>query len=136
MDFCLRGGYGHPSSAYSLTEILSVLYYNVMKYDVKRPDWDGRDRFVLSNNHAAVMLFPILRDIGFISEEEYGTIMQSGSIRTNHTNRKFAGMEFTGGALGIGLGVAVGMAKAAKMEGKDHLIFCVVGDAECCEGSI
>lgn len=136
MDFCLAGGYGHPSSAYSLAEILSVLYYNVLRYDVSNPDWDGRDRLILSNNHASIMLFPILKDVGFISDDEYHTIMQPGSERTNHTNRKFPGMEFTGGALGIGLGVAAGIAKAAQMDEKDFLTFCIIGDAECSEGSI
>lgn len=136
LDFCIAGGYGHPSSAYALTEILSVLYYNVLRYDIHNPNWPDRDRFILSNNHASIMLFPMFNDIGFISDEEYKTIMKEGSERTSHTNCKFAGMEFTGGALGIGLGIAVGIAKAAQMDKKEYMVFCVVGDAECCEGSV
>lgn len=136
LDFCLAGGYGHPSSAYSLSEILAVLYYNVMRYDVSAPGWDDRDRFIMSNNHASIMLFPYLHDIGFITDDEYKMIMRPGSNRTYHTNINLAGMEFTGGALGIGLGVAVGIAKAAQLYKKDYLTFCVVGDCECAEGSI
>lgn len=136
MDFCLRAGYGHPSSAYSLAEIFCFLYDSVLRYDVDNPDWENRDRLVVSNNHASVMLFPILHEIGFISDKDYDTIMTPGSARSNHTNCRFPGMEFTGGALGIGLGVAAGIAKAGQMSGKDYLTVCIVGDAECCEGNI
>lgn len=136
MDICLRAGYGHPSSAYALAEIFCFLYGNILRYDVNNPGWEDRDRLVISNNHASVMLFPILHDVGFISDEEYQTIMTPGSPRSNHTNCHLPGMDFTGGALGVGLGIAAGIAKAGQMSGKDYLTVCVVGDAECCEGNI
>lgn len=138
LDFCLAAGFGHPSSAYSLSEILAVLYYNVLRYNkfTSHPDMNNRDRLIISNNHASIMTFPYLHDIGFITDDEYKTIMQAGTKRVNYTNAKFAGMEFISGSLGIGLGVAVGIAKAAQLNNKDHLTFCIVGDCECAEGSI
>lgn len=136
MDLCLRSGYGHPSSAYSISELLFCLYYHIMRFDVNNPYSDNRDRLIISNNHASIMAMPYLMDLGFISPEDYQTIMVSGSVRTNHTNRFFPGMDFTGGALGIGLGISVGIAKAAQLNHDDYLTFCIVGDAESCEGSI
>ncbi len=136
LKLCINGGYGHPSSAFSCAEIVAELYYEVMRFHPDDPDWEGRDRFLMSKNHASVMLYPILNDLGFIPDDEYDGIMSQGSERTYHTNIKFAGMDFTGGALGIGIGMAAGYAMAAKLRRADWLTFCVVGDAECCEGSV
>lgn len=136
LELVVRAGHGHPTSAFSCAEIVATLYYNVMHYRVDEPDWADRDRFIMSKNHASIMLYPILNDLGFILNEEYKTIMMEGSSRTYHTNIDFPGMEFTGGALGIGLGFAAGIAHAALLERREFLTFCLVGDAECCEGSI
>lgn len=136
LDLCVKAGYGHPSSAYSLSEILAVLYYEFLRFDLMNTHWEMRDRLIISNNHASVMLFPILHDLGFISDDEYSSIMNLGSERTSHTNIRFPGMEFTGGSLGIGLGVAAGIAMASKLDNLNFLTVCIVGDAECCEGSI
>lgn len=136
LEMCLRGGYGHPTSAFSCAEIVTVLYYDVMNYDITNPDWKKRDRFIMSKNHGSVILMPILNDIGYMTDEEFYSVMRIGSKRTSHTNIKFPGMDFTGGSLGIGLGVATGVAKAAKMNKESYLTFCILGDAEMYEGSI
>lgn len=136
LELCMRAGHGHPSSAFSCAEIAVALYYEVMRYRVDEPYWPDRDRLIMSKNHASIILMPILNDLGFISDEEYETIMVEGSERTHHTNIKFPGMDFSGGSLGIGLGMACGMAKAAKLNSGKGLTFCILGDAECCEGAI
>ena len=136
LELCMKARHGHISSAFSCAEIVAVLYYEVMRYSVNDPYWSDRDHFIMSKNHASIILMPILNDIGFISDSDYKTVMSEGSERTHHTNINFPGMDFTGGALGIGLGMACGLAKAAKLKNNPCLTFCIVGDAECCEGSI
>lgn len=135
-ELCMRARHGHPSSAFSCAEIAVTLYYEIMRYSIENPDWEGRDRLIMSKNHASIVLYPILNDLGFISDEEYATIMVPGSERTYHTNIKYPAMEFSGGSLGIGLGMACGMAKALKLRDDKCVVFCIIGDAECCEGSI
>ena len=136
LTLCMEGGYGPISSAFSCADIVCTLYYEIMRLDPANPDWEERDRLILSKNHAGIIVMPVLRDLGFISAEEYGTILKIGSERTSHTDIRFPGMEFSGGALGIGLGVAAGIAYAAKTDRHDFLTFCILGDAECCEGSV
>lgn len=133
MDVCLKGGYGHPTSAYSCAEIAVSLYYEIMR--LGRGE-EKRDRFIMSKNHASPILFPILNDLGFMTDEEYECIMKEGSRITNHTNISHLGQDFSGGALGIGLGYAAGLAHGAKLNNEQYLVFCMIGDAECYEGSI
>lgn len=136
LELCVKAGHGHISSAFSCAEICGVLYYRIMRYRVNEPDWEERDRIIMSKNHASVMLFPIMNDVGIITDEEYQTIMCEGSRRTHHTDISLPGMDFSGGALGIGLGMAAGSALAAQIDKKSYITFCILGDAECCEGSI
>lgn len=133
LDVCLKGGYGHPTSAFSCAEIVVSLYYDLMKLDGGE---EKRDRFIMSKNHASPVLFPILNDLGFMTDEEYENIMQDGGRITNHTNVERYGEDFSGGALGIGLGFAAGLAHGAKMNNDRYLVFCLIGDAECYEGSV
>lgn len=136
LELCAKAGHGHPSSAFSCAEIVGILYYEIMRYRPDEPDWPDRDHFIMSKNHASVMMMPIMNDVGLISDADYETIMREGSTRTHHTNLHHPHMDFTGGALGIGLGVAAGIAKADQLNRREGLTFCVVGDAEECEGSI
>lgn len=125
-----------PKLRFSCAEIVGILYYEIMRYRLEEPDWPDRDHFIMSKNHASVMMMPIMNDVGLISDAEYATIMREGSTRTYHTNIHLPHMEFSGGALGIGLGVAAGIAKADQMNRREGLTFCIVGDAEECEGAI
>lgn len=136
LDICVKGGYGHPTSAYSCAEICVALYYRIMNYDIKNPNCKDRDRFIMSKNHASVIVHPILHDLGIMKDEEYNSIMQEGSIFTSHTNINHDGQDFSGGALGIGLGMAVGLALGAKLNRQSWYTFAVIGDAECYEGSM
>ena len=117
LEMCIRAGAGHVTSALSCAEIVSVLYYDVMRVDPGRPKWSPRDRFVMSKNHARVITYPILADLGFLSKEDIFSFLQDGSLFGAHTKMSIPGVDFAGGALGIGIGVAGGMAYGAKCRG-------------------
>lgn len=134
LQMCVNAGVGHVTSAFSCAEIVSVLYYEIMRIDPKNPGWQDRDRFVMSKNHGSVMTYPILQDLGFISEEE--VFLGNGSHLGIHTKLGINGVDFCGGSLGIGLGFACGLAYSAKLSKKGYLTFCIVGDGECYEGAV
>lgn len=135
-----RAGMGHLSSAFSCAEILTVLYYTVMRVDPNTPDLAARDRFIISKNHASVMQYPILADLGFFREEELEAFLAPapGQVHPfgSHAKLSIPGVDFAGGSLGIGLGAAAGIAYAAKFDQSPYLTFCLLGDGECGEGSV
>lgn len=140
LDMVVRAGMGHLSSAFSCAEILTVLYYDTMNVDAHDPDWAERDRLVISKNHASIMQYPILADLGFFDKAELETFLAPSIGKQcnlgSHAKLSIPGIDFAGGSLGIGLGVAAGIAYAAKLDGNTHLTFCLLGDGECCEGSV
>jgi len=127
---------GHTGGALSATDILSTLYYSIMKYDVNHPEWEDRDRFILSKGHSVEPYLVILADIGFFEQKELDTFSKFGTRLIGHPNNKVPGVEMNSGALGHGLSVGVGMAIAAKMDKKDYRVFVLMGDGELAEGSI
>lgn len=136
LDLCINAGAGHVTSALSCAEIVTYLYYYRMSIDPLHPDWAERDRFVMSKNHGSVITFPILCDLGYFSEEQMRTYLHNGSPFGRHTKLGVPGADFCGGSLGIGMGVACGMATAAKLDGAQWRVYALVGDGECCEGSV
>ena len=133
-EMCSRAGAGHVTSAFSIAEVVSVLYYEVMRIDPKNPAWEDRDRFVMSKNHASVITYPILQDLGFLDPN--ARFLENGSKIGIHSKPGVPGVDFAGGSLGIGIGFACGEAYRAKITGKDYRVYCVVGDGECYEGSV
>jgi transketolase len=127
---------GHTGGSLSNTDILTALYYRVMKIDPKRPQWEDRDRFIASKGHSVESLWCILADLGFFPKEELKTYSQFGTRLIGHPNNKVPGVEMNTGALGHGLSISVGMALAAKRDGKAYRVFCLMGDGEQAEGSI
>jgi transketolase len=137
LDLCLAAGSGHVSSMFSSVEILTALYYSgIMRYRSDDPDWENRDRFVMSKAHIAGILYVILADRGFFAEKELKKYMRGNTVIGSHVQREVPGCEITAGSLGNGLGISAGMAYAARMDGKKHGIFTLMGDAECQEGSV
>ena len=136
LEMCIKAGQGHVTSAFSSAEIVTALYYSIMNYKVENSKWDGRDRFIMSKNHGSVITYPILQDIGFIDKNTEIALMANGSVFGAHSKESVPGVEFSGGSLGIGLGVACGMAYAGKMKNLQSRYFTIVGDGECYEGSI
>jgi transketolase len=137
LDMCLRSG-GHIVSSFSCVDILVALYYgDVLKVDSKNPEWEDRDRFILSKGHGETALYAVLSDKGFFPAEWTETsYRQNDCCLGGHPDIKTPGIEVTTGALGHGLGLAAGISLAARMDGKSHLQFVLMGDAECTEGSV
>lgn len=137
LDTFEAGHAGHISSSFSCADIMTALFYgNILRYDARNPAWDGRDRFVLSKGHAGILYYSILADLGYFDKAELGRFAQEDGLLGVHVDRCVPGVEVSSGSLGCGLGVATGMALAAKLDMKNHLVFVVTGDGECYEGAI
>lgn len=130
-----RGGSSHIAAIFSMADILAVLYGKILEYNTKNLTWDSRDRFILSKGHAGAGLYATLAEVGFFSTDLLKTHYQNGSDLSGHVSHKVPGVEFSTGSLGHGLGVATGMALAAKIDGKNHRVFCLLSDGELDEGS-
>lgn len=127
----------HIAAALSAADILAVLYTNVMRVDPQDPDMPERDRFIMSKGHAGVAVYALLAEVGFFPVSELERYYTDGSVYSGHvSHRGVPGVEFSTGSLGHGAAVACGMAMAAKMAGRTHRVFTLVGDGECNEGSI
>lgn len=136
VDMAVRAKSGHVSTAFSQTELLVALYYGgILRYNPRDPKWSDRDRFIFSKGQGGIGLYPILADVGFFPLEELDIFAQRGSILGVHSEWNIPGIEAVTGSLGHGLPIATGIAQAAKNDGKGHLIFCFLGDAELYEGS-
>jgi transketolase len=127
---------GHPGGSFSMAEIMGVLFNNFLHYDPKNPLWEDRDRLVLSKGHASPGLFSNLAVAGYFDESEVETLRKFGSRLQGHPDLKCPGVEFCGGSLGIGLSFSIGVALAAKIDGKNHHIFTIIGDGESDEGQV
>lgn len=137
IDMCCKAGTGHVTSSFSCTEILVALYYGgILKFNPKEPEWQGRDRFILSKGQASVILYPILADLGFFPEDDLNSFCQADGKFGVHLQHDVPGVEVTAGTLGQGFGVATGMAMAAKMDKELFMTYALLGDGECYEGSI
>ena len=131
------GGRGHPGAALSLIEIVRVLYDDVLRYRADKPDWTERDRCILSKGHGCLALYAILADKGFFPVEELHRQCYPDAMLGGHPEaHKIPGVEASTGALGHGLPIGVGMALAARLQGRDSHVFVIMGDGEVNEGSV
>jgi transketolase len=132
-----RGGSSHVGAAFSMADILAVLYSGVMRHDPKQPRWPDRDRFILSKGHAGAAVYATLAEVGYFPIEILSQHYQDGSMLSGHVSHKgIPGVELSTGSLGHGLGVGAGMAKALKMAGSASRVFVLMSDGECDEGSV
>ena len=128
---------GHPGGSLSAADLFTYLYFEEMKVDPKNPEDENRDRFVLSKGHTAPGYYAALALKGFFPIEDLKTLRHVGSYLQGHPDKKHTpGVDMSSGSLGQGLSVAVGMALAAKMQGKDYRTYCLCGDGEIQEGQI
>lgn len=132
-----RGGSSHIGAAFSIADILAVLYGGgILRMDPQNPQWELRDRFILSKGHAGAAVYACLAEVGFFPTERLQTHYQDGSYLSGHISHKgVPGVELSTGSLGHGLGVGSGMAKALKLAQKDQRVFVLLSDGECDEGS-
>ena len=128
---------GHPGPALSITDIITTLYFKVMRIDPKKPKWEDRDRFILSKGHACPALYAVLAEKGYFDKKHLSTFRHAGSILQGHPDMKRTpGIDMTAGSLGHGLGAGIGMALAARIDGRSYQTFVLIGDGEMQEGLI
>jgi transketolase len=130
-------GSGHTGGSLSAADIATALYFYKMKYDAKKPDWKGRDNFILSKGHAAPLLYTVLAHAGFIEQAELCTLRKLGSRLQGHPDSKYVpGVEISTGSLGQGLSVANGIALAHKLDRVPNRVYALLGDGELQEGQV
>jgi len=132
-----KAGSGHPGSSLSTVDLLVALFYNKLRHNPQQPSWPERDRFVLSKGHGCPALYAVLAEMGYFSVDKLDTLRQFGSILQGHPCMKTTpGIEISGGSLGQGLSVGLGMSLAAKLDKKDYRTYVMLGDGEIEEGQV
>lgn len=130
-------GSGHPGGTLSILDVVTVLYFHTLNHRPDDPCWEGRDRVFWSAGHKAPALYVALARAGYFPMEEAVCLRQFGSKCQGHPNcLELAGVEMSSGSLGQGLGISVGAALAARLDGANHRIYCIMGDGEQQEGGI
>ena len=130
-------GAGHYTGTFSAAELFAALYYAQLRYRPGQPDWPDRDRFVLSKGHAAIGLYPVLADVGFFDPALLDNYTRLHSRFGDHPDmRKIPGIDFSSGSLGHGLSTTLGMALAARVQGRPYRSYVILGDGELCEGQV
>lgn len=139
IEMLAAAGSGHTAGPLDMADIFALLYFEVMKHDPKNPDWEDRDRLVLSNGHICPVLYATLAHAGYFDIEELVTLRKFGTRLQGHPHRTtLPGIETTSGPLGSGLSQAVGMALAERIDNpySSKYIYCLTGDGELNEGQI
>jgi transketolase len=130
-------GSGHPGGSLSAVEILTALYFKVLRHNSADPFWEDRDRFILSKGHAAPVLYSALCESGYMPVEELSTLRKIDSRLQGHPECTLTpGVEMSAGALGQGLSFGIGVALNGRMDKKDYNIYVLLGDGECDEGQV
>lgn len=136
-DMICRAGSGHIGGALSLVETVVTLYWRVLKIDPANPKWADRDRLILSKGHGGPVLYTALAYRGYFPKSMLSSLNADGTNLPSHVDRiRTPGIDMTAGSLGQGLSCACGMAMAARLDKKNHKVFCIVGDGECDEGQV
>ena len=136
VNMLTAAGSGHTGGSLSIVEILLALYYYKLKHDPRRPDWSGRDRFLLSKGHGVPALYAVLAGAGYFPKEKLRTLRKLGSPLQGHPQLGLPGIEISSGSLGQGLSIANGMALASRLDKLDIRIYCLLGDGETNEGQV
>ncbi|OGC76898.1 transketolase [candidate division WWE3 bacterium RIFOXYD1_FULL_39_9] len=137
IQMLLEAGSGHSAGSLGTADIFAALYFHVLNVDPKKPDWDDRDRFVLSNGHICPVWYATLSEKGFFPKKELWTLRKINSRLQGHPALNcLPGIENSSGSLGQGISQAVGMALAAKMDSKNYRVFVMTGDGELNEGQV
>jgi transketolase len=133
-----ESGSGHLGGSLGLADLFTTLYFSIISHDPAKPEWEDRDRVILSIGHVAPVLYATLAHAGYFPTEELATLRKLGSRLQGHPGRDHGlpGLELSAGSLGQGLSVAVGMALAARLVDKKHTVYSIHGDGELQEGSV
>jgi transketolase len=137
IEMICTAGAGHPGGSLSATDIVTALYFRLMRIDPQNPGWPDRDRFILSKGHACPVWYAALAERGYFDKKHLATLRRLGSILQGHPDmHKTPGVDMTVGSLGHGFSAGLGMALAGKLRKKDYHVWVVIGDGESQEGSI
>ena len=139
IEMLTEAGSGHTADPLGMADVFTLLYFGTLKHDPKNPDWEERDRVVLSNGHICPLLYATLAHAGYFEVEELLTLRKLGSRLQGHPHRgALPGIETSSGPLGSGLSQAVGMALAERMDNpySSKFFYCLTGDGELNEGQI
>ncbi len=131
-----KAGSGHPGGSLSSADIVSCLYFSVMRHNPQQPDWLQRDRFHMSKGHCCPLWYAVLAESGYFPEKELWTLRNLGSILQGHPDWRTPGVDVASGSLGQGLSVAMGMSLAARLDNASYRVYCLLGDGEVQEGQI
>jgi len=127
----VQAGSGHTAGPLSMTDILVAMYFNIIKHDSKNPDWEERDRLILSHGHTCPALYTVMAEAGYFPKTELETLRKFGSTLQGHPHREWLkGLETSSGPLGSGLSQAVGMALADRLNLGDKYFYCLLSDGE------
>lgn len=128
---------GHPGGSLSAVDMITALYFHVMRIDPQNPRWEDRDRFVLSKGHACPALYAALARRGFFDPKHLTTLRQYHSILQGHPDmNKTPGIDISSGSLGNGLAIGVGMAMSGRLHHQDYMTYVMLGDGEVQEGMV
>jgi transketolase len=137
IEMICTAGAGHPGGSLSATDVVTALYFRLMRIDPKNPGWPDRDRFILSKGHACPVWYAALAERGYFDKAHLATLRRLNSILQGHPDmHKTPGIDMTVGSLGHGMSAGLGMALSARLRQKDYHTWVVVGDGESQEGSI
>jgi len=139
IEMLTEAGSGHTAGPLGMADVFTLLYFGILKHDPKNPDWEERDRLLLSNGHICPVLYATLAHAGYFPMEELLTLRKLGSRLQGHPHRQsLPGLETSSGPLGSGLSQAVGMALAERMNNpySAKFMYCLTGDGELQEGQI
>ena len=128
-------GEGYIAQGLGIADCLAAIYFHELRHDPARPDWPDRDRFLLSTGHYSIAMYAVLAEAGYLSDDELPTYGLNGSALPMSTFDETVGVEIVGGSLGHGLGQAVGMALALRLDKSNARVFCEFSDGELDEGS-
>jgi transketolase len=129
-------GSGHPGGSLSSTDLVTALFFAVLRHNPKEPRWPDRDRFHMSKGHCCPLWYAVLAEAGYFPKKELLTLRKLGSMLQGHPDRRVAGVEVASGSLGQGLSVALGMSLAGRIDKKDYRVYVLMGDGETQEGNI
>ena len=132
-----RAQAGHPGGSLSEIDLIAALYSTSLRVRPDEPDWEDRDRFILSKGHASPGMYALLAEKGFIQHSDLHSYRVLGGVCQGHVDMKWCpGVDFSAGSLGMGLSFGMGCALAARIEGSERRAFVMLGDGEIQEGSI
>jgi transketolase len=129
-------GSGHPGGSLSATDLITALFFAVLRHDPRNPQWPDRDRFHMSKGHCCPLWYAVLAESGYFAIDELWKLRKLGALLQGHPDRRAKGVDVASGSLGQGLSVSLGMSLASRIDKKDYRVYCLLGDGEIQEGNI